>query len=1355
MLPTNDLIWYISRRTARRQCFARETTLCYEFKVLEDKQDTHEEEQSTKEPPTRRKWLRRFGIGFLCVVVLLAMFHRPIFFAGTRYFVLRAAKQQNLELSYEIRGSIFTTLSVLNLRATPIESGPIQRLEIGTLNLSYSLWDLVRDGLPAFLKEVDIHDVFIELTPEEPLPAEKDKEPQAFKFPALFPSMLNMVNVNLVIHAPQGDTILEGFSFSLLPDRPGSLKIQILDIPGVRRWTDIAAITTYKDRNLVLSDLFIGKEIALRELNLDLTELEKNQLGVALNGTFFEAPIQLAGQITDLNAANHLTMKVEASGLVFSSVWEYFNMPAPFLGELEQLDATFDGTIDHPAGWQGTARATLKELSIDGQALGHVAFEASAQEGQARLTVRETFDDRNSLSLDATGKLPDTLAGFVHTSAEGHLDLQIPDLGRLALPEPLAGDLSIKGTFTTADGLLRTDLNVTSQAIAGAEAELTETHFSLQLEKDLSLPDEAPVFQSLTTQWEGTVKNVRFRDYVAEAVQVKAHSREDRVTLEELTLTKESNTARIDGEYLLPADGKSWAAQPLQTKFAVVAPDLSTFVVPGSETKLQGTLSINGQATLRNGLVNGELALKGSKIEALGVPVQSAEINATVRDNHGEISSLKILLNDKNYLEGSGTIQWGETIAYQGSLDVKFDELAIFQPLLGGKPESPIVGGALNISWQGEGAEPREPSLRDRRRQTGLPKARAKRPNTAIPQHTGTVNLDLTQGRFGEQKNLTAHASASYAQDHVNIPDFFVSSDLGRAMFSLFWKDDRLAITHIAVQRKKTTLLEGELELPLRLSAWNDSSQLIPADVPLRIQLKSQRVNLPDILPSDQNAPPLLGTADLELDVKGPLNDLKGHLKLQAQGLQSPATDQFAPGAVVLNLTLQDNLLKLEGSLTQKRIKPLQITGQLPFDAVTIVEQRRLPPETPLNLKIQLPQSSLDFLSSIIAPIRQSRGFAAMDVTAKGTLAEPVLEGSVTVSLPTLRFSDPMLPPIDDFDLRLAFTPGQISITRCAGGIAGGTFGLTGKVDFATFQNPTLNLRFRCKNALLLQNDAITSRVTSDLTINGPFQAGSVKGFAHITRSRFFKNIDILPIGLPGRPAPQPPEEFASPSFPDPPLRDWKFDVTIRTADPFLVQGNLANGRITANLQLGGTGLAPWLDGKIFIEELTASLPFSRLHIQSGEIFFNRQRPFVPQFNLEATSNIRNYRINVALAGPITDPKTFFTSDPPLTQAAVVSLIATGLTPEELGSDPGALAGRATMLLFQKLYRRVFQRNQPPSTNESFLDQVRFDVGITDPKTGRQSTMVGIPLTKHIMLTGGMDVGGDFQGQVKYLIRFK
>src|SRR5438046_2203066 len=107
---------------------------------------TEQQKQVVGKP--RRKWLRRIGFALLGLLVLLAVFHRPIFFRCTKYFIVRAARQQHVDLQYEMHGSIFTTLTVSNLRGIPTESGPVERLDIQTLNLRYSFVGLIRHGLP-------------------------------------------------------------------------------------------------------------------------------------------------------------------------------------------------------------------------------------------------------------------------------------------------------------------------------------------------------------------------------------------------------------------------------------------------------------------------------------------------------------------------------------------------------------------------------------------------------------------------------------------------------------------------------------------------------------------------------------------------------------------------------------------------------------------------------------------------------------------------------------------------------------------------------------------------------------------------------------------------------------------------------------------------------------------------------------------------------------------------------------------------------------------------------------------------------------------------------------------------------
>jgi autotransporter translocation and assembly factor TamB len=408
-----------------------------------------------------------------------------------------------------------------------------------------------------------------------------------------------------------------------------------------------------------------------------------------------------------------------------------------------------------------------------------------------------------------------------------------------------------------------------------------------------------------------------------------------------------------------------------------------------------------------------------------------------------------------------------------------------------------------------------------------------------------------------------------------------------------------------------------------------------------------------------------------------------------------------------------------------------------------------------VDLQVRLPRSSLGFLTALVPAVRRAVGSAEADVRIQGSVGSPVLSGSLGVNLDTLRFSDPNLPPVNAFVLQVDFAGNRLRVSRCVGVVAGGNVRATGGAVFERLSNPMLDLRFQARNALVLQNDDLTVRASADLRATGPWRAGLLEGTVWMTRSRFFRNVEILPIGLPGRPAPQPPAEPLSLSFRQPPLRDWRFDLAVKTADPLLVQSNLAAGKIFADLRVGGTGLQPWMEGAVTLENLVATLPFSRLSVDAGQVFFTRQQPFVPQLNIRGSSTIREFDVSVFLSGTAYAPAAVFTSSPPLPQSEIVSLLATGMTTEELTSDPNVIAGRAAILLFQRLYQRFFRRGQPAPADENFFHRIRFDVGVTDPKTGKQATALGFPLTENFLLTGGVDVGGNFQGQIKYLLRFR
>jgi autotransporter translocation and assembly factor TamB len=171
------------------------------------------------------------------------------------------------------------------------------------------------------------------------------------------------------------------------------------------------------------------------------------------------------------------------------------------------------------------------------------------------------------------------------------------------------------------------------------------------------------------------------------------------------------------------------------------------------------------------------------------------------------------------------------------------------------------------------------------------------------------------------------------------------------------------------------------------------------------------------------------------------------------------------------------------------------------------------------------------------------------------------------------------------------------------------------------------------------------------------------------------------------------------------------------------------------------------------LENVEATLPFSRLEVSNGFLYFDPSDSFNPRIDLQGESVIRDYTVRVYVYGTMLAPEAIFTSEPPLAQEEIISLIATGATRAEL-SGGNVLAGRAAMLLVQQLYRKIFKKGEPTQSNTAF-NRLDLDVGTVDPRTGRQQVSARFRISDQVVLVGDVGVGGDYRGIVKYLIRFR
>ena len=199
------------------------------------------------------------------------------------------------------------------------------------------------------------------------------------------------------------------------------------------------------------------------------------------------------------------------------------------------------------------------------------------------------------------------------------------------------------------------------------------------------------------------------------------------------------------------------------------------------------------------------------------------------------------------------------------------------------------------------------------------------------------------------------------------------------------------------------------------------------------------------------------------------MGDLNARLQLTGSGLRAMALPKLVPAALDLDLRLIQDQLSLKGTLTQPAIQPIEIAGTLPLSLKQIIQKADFDEQSPLQLSVRLPRSSVAFLEDATPLVRFVEGTAALSVDVDGTVAEPRFSGSAQIDLSAIRFTKANLPGVSDIHARARFVENRLIIEQGGANLSGGTVSLTGEVRFPKLTEPQLDLRFglnmRCSSA--------------------------------------------------------------------------------------------------------------------------------------------------------------------------------------------------------------------------------------------------------------------------------------------------
>ena len=226
--------------------------------------------------PRLRKWLKRGLWAFLVLTVLLVIFHRPVLRFALDKAARTIAKSQGMDLSWNVDGSILNGIDLRDVNIPPNDKGPVRSLTAKRITFDYNTWRLFRQGAGKFVDRVNMDGVDLILDPAK-FPPSDPNAPKSFP-PAITLPEVRLTNVNLRLIQTDGDLVLKGLNFTIVPGGNGALEFTDLELPGMQALKNVKGTTEATGTKLVIKNLNVTPETLVRTLSADLASLQDGKL---------------------------------------------------------------------------------------------------------------------------------------------------------------------------------------------------------------------------------------------------------------------------------------------------------------------------------------------------------------------------------------------------------------------------------------------------------------------------------------------------------------------------------------------------------------------------------------------------------------------------------------------------------------------------------------------------------------------------------------------------------------------------------------------------------------------------------------------------------------------------------------------------------------------------------------------------------------------------------------------------------------------------------------------------------------------------------------------------------------------
>jgi len=513
----------------------------------------------------------------------------------------------------------------------------------------------------------------------------------------------------------------------------------------------------------------------------------------------------------------------------------------------------------------------------------------------------------------------------------------------------------------------------------------------------------------------------------------------------------------------------------------------------------------------------------------------------------------------------------------------------------------------------------------------------------------------------------------------------------------------------------------------------------------------------------------LSSRAEGQLVLSGPLrHPEKLVISGRLQSMEIDFREARLQAAKPFDIEVRDERVNIKKAVFTGKGTVLNLDGLVDMSA-----QKRLQLSVQGNLDLALLNEFVRKLSA--------GGNGTVNASVRGTLSDPHIQGQARITNAQFAYAD-FPNSFSQASGNFFFDENQVRIDNFSAVSGGGKVEAGGDIIFGGEQIKLMNLRIQGREVRIRYPEGMRNVVDADLTLRGSQRAQQLSGNIRIVSASFQKGYDPITQYLAdrGRQATWPGAKELGGGL--------SLDLNITGDRNIKLDTQLIKMTSRADLRVKGTASSPLVTGTIEASGGELYFQGARYRITRGRLDFVNPLRIDPRIDLEAESDLRDYRIVLTINGTAGKFRADLRSDPPLPTVDLFSLVSSGGTAGGRGGAsyrPYAPSGRqqdttaaASALLSEGLsmkmgsgVKRLFGidrfrvdpflvgNERDPSARVTFGQQITKDFSITYStsvsSTEQQVILVEYRVNDSTSVIASRDAEGSFGLDVRFRKRLR